>query len=181
MKYGYIRVTELGPSTEEQTRLLLEYDCDRLFTDITKDGRTSQDALQDLLNLIKENDSLVLSDLARIDRPLKDIIQLLINLTEKKVQFVCLSEQLDSSKYSNKNMLALLAALFNFEQARTKEKNKVGLRSARARGKLGGRPKKLDSAKVAMVRSLHKDKKHSISDICKILKISRATFYRYLK
>jgi len=53
--------------------------------------------------------------------------------------------------------------------------------AARARGRMGGRPKKLGTlAKVAMARALYADHSHSIAEICKSVGVSRATLYRYL-
>jgi DNA invertase Pin-like site-specific DNA recombinase len=59
------------------------------------------------------------------------------------------------------------------------ENTKAGLDAARARGKHGGRPKKLDSKKTAMARELRNDKTRTVKEICEVLKISRATFYNY--
>ena len=60
-----------------------------------------------------------------------------------------------------------------------KERTLEGLAAARARGRVGGPPKP-DAGKVAMAQKLYKDKSNSIAEICKHLKISRATLYRYV-
>lgn len=57
----------------------------------------------------------------------------------------------------------------------------AGLVAARARGRLGGRPPKLDSRKAEIAQRLYNDKSNSIGEICTTLGISRATFYRYIK
>ncbi len=56
----------------------------------------------------------------------------------------------------------------------------AGLASARARGRLGGRPKLFDHQKTAQAHAMHKDNSLSIKDICKTLGISKTTFYRYI-
>ena len=53
--------------------------------------------------------------------------------------------------------------------------------SARSRGQVGGRPKKMDKNKIALAKSLHDDPSNSIGDICEVLNISKSTLYRYLK
>ena len=65
-----------------------------------------------------------------------------------------------------------------FERSLIQERTSAGLKAARARGRFGGRPKTLDQKKVAIAESLYRDGKTKVSEICKTLGISRATFYR---
>ncbi len=68
-----------------------------------------------------------------------------------------------------------------FERDVIRERTQAGLAAARARGRMGGRPKKLDGAsKAAMAQALYDDRTHSVADICKTLGISRTTLYRYI-
>lgn len=181
MKYGYIRVSNIGIPVNEQTELLLNAGCDRLFTDITRDANSTQGALADLLNIATSGDVIMVSSFDRLGGSLSELMATLLSLLNKGVHFVSLSDQLDTQNPHSQSFLKTLGALQNFEHSRLKEKNKIGLRSARARGKLGGRPRKMDGSKASMAKSLYKDKKHSIDDICNIMKVSRATLYRYLK
>ena len=76
----------------------------------------------------------------------------------------------------------LMGALAEFERDLIRERTNAGLAAARARGRVGGRPRKLKTnGKVALARSLFADKSHSIEEICATLGISRATLYRYVK
>ena len=81
--------------------------------------------------------------------------------------------------HRGKDFIALAA---EFERDLIRERTLAGLHAARARGRHGGRPRLLASAKkVAMVRAMYADKTNSVEDICQALHISRATLYRYLK
>jgi DNA invertase Pin-like site-specific DNA recombinase len=92
-----------------------------------------------------------------------------------------LTEQIDTTTSGDKLILHVFGALAEFERDVIRERTQAGLAAARARGRLGGRPKKLDTpAKIAMARALYADHSRSIADICKSLGISRATLYRYL-
>jgi DNA invertase Pin-like site-specific DNA recombinase len=71
--------------------------------------------------------------------------------------------------------------LAEFEREIIRERTKAGLTAARARGKSGGRPKALTEKQVQMLNNLAADRNNSIEDICKILGISRMTYYRYVK
>ncbi len=75
-----------------------------------------------------------------------------------------------------------MGALAEFERDLIRERTNAGLAAARARGRIGGRPRKLKtSGKVALARRMFADKSHSIQEICAALGISRATLYRYVK
>ena len=68
-----------------------------------------------------------------------------------------------------------------FERRLIQERTKAGLKAARARGVKGGRKKILKTdPKVLTAKKMHQDHTMSINEICKILTISRATFYRYI-
>lgn len=181
MKYGYIRVSETGLAIEQQTRLLLEVDCDRLFTDLTREGRASQDAFQEMLNMAKSGDTVIVAKLDRLPGGLKQVLQTLTTLFQQGTQFVSLADHINTQVNGFDLVMTTLSALLAFDHDRQNEKNKLGLHAARARGKLGGRPRKMDKSRVGMAKSLYKDKKHSIDDICGIMGVSRATLYRYLK
>lgn len=180
MNYGYIRISDTGPAVESQTRLLLSRGCDRIFTDLTRGNKSSRDAFEDLFKVAASGDTLIVTNLSRFECTLKELIELLSTLLERGVNVISLEENFDSLKQGQDKLLKFCQSLLSFEQSRMQEKKKLGLGSARARGKLGGRPKKLDPSKAAIAKSLYRDKKHSISDICDILKVSRATLYRYL-
>jgi DNA invertase Pin-like site-specific DNA recombinase len=76
----------------------------------------------------------------------------------------------------------VFGALAEFERDVIRERTQAGLAAARARGRMGGRPKKLAGAtKVAMAQALYDDQAHSIADICKTLGISRMTLYRSIR
>jgi DNA invertase Pin-like site-specific DNA recombinase len=69
-----------------------------------------------------------------------------------------------------------------FERRLIQERTKAGLAAARARGRNGGRPKiAADDTKVVLAKKLHTDKSLEIDDICKTLRMSRSTFYRYVR
>jgi len=75
----------------------------------------------------------------------------------------------------------LFSALAQFERRLIQERTKAGLDAARARGRKGGRkPIAPDDPRILMAKTMHNDKGMKINDICKTLKISRTTFYRYL-
>ena len=75
----------------------------------------------------------------------------------------------------------LFAALAEFEGNLLKERTLAGLAAARARGRLGGRPKKLNTSQVTQLKAMHRDNTIDINEMCTTLSISRSTLYRHLK
>jgi DNA invertase Pin-like site-specific DNA recombinase len=67
-----------------------------------------------------------------------------------------------------------------FERNLVRERTQAGLSAARARGRNGGRPKTLDPAKRQLVVQLYDAKQHTISEICRMMGISKPTLYNYL-
>jgi DNA invertase Pin-like site-specific DNA recombinase len=93
-----------------------------------------------------------------------------------------LTEQIDTTTSGGKLIFHIFGALAEFERSLIRERTNAGLVAARARGRKGGRPRKLDTAeKIAMARKLYADHSNSVPDICTTLQISPATLYRYLK
>jgi DNA invertase Pin-like site-specific DNA recombinase len=102
-------------------------------------------------------------------------------LDQRGIGFRSLTEQIDTTTSGGKLIFHVFGALAEFERDIIRERTQAGLASARARGRKGGRPRKLDTAaKIAMARALHADHTHSIEDICMSVGVSRATLYRYL-
>ena len=89
---------------------------------------------------------------------------------------------IDTTTSGGKLVFHIFGALAEFERELIRERTRAGLAAARARGRQGGRPKKLDTPKkIAMAQSLYDEGKHSINDICQTLGVSRATLYRSIQ
>lgn len=120
--------------------------------------------------------------LDRAGRSLTHLIDLLKGLKERGIEFASLTEKIDTSTPGGKLIFHLMGALAEFERDLIRERTNAGLEAARARGRKGGRPKKLKTTgKVVLARRMFADKSHSIPEMCAALGISRATLYRYVK
>src|SRR5208282_6309995 len=137
--------------------------------------------LTDALSYVRPGDTLVVWRLDRLGRSLKDLIERITELQTRNIGFKSLTENIDTTTSGGKLIFHIFGALAEFERELIRERTQAGLSAARARGRTGGRPRALSGQKVAMARQLYKDKSNSIPEICKTLKISRATLYRYIK
>ncbi len=112
---------------------------------------------------------------------MKYLIGVLTKLNERGIGSRSLTEQIDTTTSGGKLIFHVFGALAEFERDIIRERTQAGMASARARGRMGGRPKKLETpAKVAMARAPYADHSHSIAEICKSVGVSQATLYRYL-
>ena len=117
-----------------------------------------------------------------LGRSLTNLIELMTTLDEKEIGFKSLSEQIDTTTSGGKLVFHIFGALAEFERELIRERTRAGLAAARARGRQGGRPKKLDTPKkIAMAQALYDAGEHSIDDICQTLGVSRATLYRVIQ
>lgn len=91
------------------------------------------------------------------------------------------NENIDTTTTSGRLVFHIFAALAEFERDVIRERTQAGLAAARARGRLGGRPRVMDKKKIELAKSLYNEEKLTVEEICDLIKISRATFYRYVK
>ena len=104
------------------------------------------------------------------------------SVKERQVDFASLTEQIDTGTPGGKLIFHVMGALAEFERDLIRERTNAGLAAARARERIGGRPRKLPTdGKVALALRLYEDPKHSIAEICSMLGISRSTFFRYMR
>src|SRR5262245_1503462 len=184
MLIGYARV-----STNEQN-LNLQRDALRkagvtakhIFTDKITGTKEERPGLQTALSHLREGDTLVVWRLDRLGRSLPHLIETVTALQATGVAFQSITENIDTSNATGKLVFHIFWALAEFEHNLIKERTMAGLSAARARGRKGGRPPLDTSARqVAAAKKLYRDKTNSISEICRMLNISRATLYRYDK
>lgn len=180
MQVGYARV-----STEEQN-LSLQLDelkkagCEKLFTDEMSGAKRERPGLTEALAFMRPGDTLVVWRLDRLGRSLKDLIQRIEELQAQQIGFRSLHESIDTTSPGGKFQFHVFSALAEFERDLIRERTMAGLRAARARGKLGGRPKGMTADKVKMAAHLMKDPNVSAKEICKMMGVSRTTLYRYI-
>jgi len=182
---GYARV-----STDDQD-LSLQLDAlsragiptTSIFMDKISGAKTERPGLTKCLQTLRSGDILVVWRLDRLGRSLCHLITLVEDMRNKGIGFRSLNEgAIDTTCASGELIFNIFSALAQFERRLIQERTKAGLAAARARGRNGGRPKVTSAeARVMLAKKLHADKSLEIDDICKTLRISRSTFYRYVR
>jgi len=181
MKIGYARVSTLDQTLDLQLDALQEAGCKKLFQDQSSGAVAQRPGLDEALAYMREGDVLVVWRLDRLGRSLKHLIEMVTELEEKGVGFQSLQEAIDTTTSGGKLIFHIFGALAEFERNLIRERTQAGLKAARARGRLGGRPKALDDKKTTLLYQLYDEKKHSIQEICHLMGISKSTLYAYLR
>lgn len=179
-KIGYARVSTDDQNLELQRSALKANGCSRTFEDTDSGAKANRPGLAAALDYLCQGDSLVVWRLDRLGRSMQELVALGIQLETRGIRLVSLAEKIDTGSVNGKHVLQVFKTLAEFERNLIRERTQAGLRAAKARGRLGGRPK-LDPEKARAIKQLMKDEKNSVGDICKTLGISRTTFYRYAK
>ncbi len=183
MLIGYARVSTQDQTLHLQQDALEKIGCDKIFTDTASGAATERRGLEEAIQFVREGDTLVVWRLDRLGRSLKHLIEVVHQLNERKIGFRSIRENIDTTTSGGKLIFHVFGALAEFERDLIRERTHAGLQSARARGRVGGRPRiaSLDTpGKVSIAQSLYDDERNNITDICKTLNISRATLYRYV-
>jgi len=182
MLIGYARVSTQDQTLDLQTDALRLAGCEKLFTDTMSGANAERPGLQEAMNQLRAGDTLVVWRLDRLGRTLKHLIATITDLSDKGIGFRSLQENMDTTTSGGKLMFHIFGALAEFEREVIKERTNAGLQAARARGRLGGRPKiqSLDPKKIALARKLYDDGSMPVKEICDTLHIGRSTLYRYV-
>jgi DNA invertase Pin-like site-specific DNA recombinase len=178
MNIGYCRVSTDSQNDALQLDALREAGCEKIFSDVASGAKSERTGLKEAINYARSGDVLVCYKLDRVGRSLKDLIDTVNVLKSKGIGFRVLTQQLDTTTPSGMLIFHVFGAIAEFERSLIQERTAAGLKAARARGRFGGRPKTMDKKKQSIARSLYQDGKTNVSEICKTLGISRATFYR---
>jgi DNA invertase Pin-like site-specific DNA recombinase len=182
MKIGYIRVSKQEQNEALQRDALKEAGCEKYFNDKMTGSTFERKGLEELLAFVRSGDTVIVWKLDRLGRSLKDLIETLGLLKSRGVDFMSLTESIDTTTPGGKLIFHLMGALAEFERDLIRERTNAGLAAARARGRIGGRPKRLTTnGKVALAWRLFADPNQSLPEICSTLEISRSTLYRYVK
>ena len=155
--------------------------CTEIFTDVISGAKAQRPGLDKVLAYVREGDMVVVWKLDRLGRSIQHLIELMTSLNERKIGFQSMRENIDTSTSGGKLIFHMFSALAEFERDLIKERTQAGLKAARIRGKMGGRPPLLDNRQINRMIELYDEGKSTVAEICKIHDISRPSFYNYLK
>ena len=187
MLVGYMRVSKADGSqtTDLQRDALLEasVDEDQLYQDHASGKKDDRPGLAACLKSLRDGDTLVVWKLDRLGRDLHHLVNTVHDLTARGIGLKVLTGQgaaIDTTTAAGKLVFGIFAALAEFERELISERTIAGLASARARGRVGGRPFTMTPAKVRTAMAAMGQKETKVAELCAELGITRQTLYRHV-
>jgi DNA invertase Pin-like site-specific DNA recombinase len=184
MDFGYARVSTTEQNLDLQIDALKKYGCSQIFSEKLNGSTRVRPELEKLLTQLRKEDVLVVYKLDRLGRSLINIINLVLELSQKGIIIKSITEGIDTSVSTGRLLLNVMASFAEYEKELIRERTNAGLSSARARGRVGGRPKGFTSeviSKLKLLRSVYKDRTKTPKEIYTAFSISHASFYRFAK
>ena len=177
---GYARVSTLDQNLDLQLHALKKEGCIKVFKDTISGSKKERPGLNQLMNFLREGDTLIVWRLDRLGRSLKDLIEIISELEKRNIYFKSIQDAIDTSTPTGKFFFHVTGAFAELERNIIRERTMAGLKAARSRGKLGGRPKTIPISKLELAKKLFDEKEKTVQEICDDLGFSRGSFYIYL-
>lgn len=184
MIYGYARVSTKDQKLDLQIDALRKWGVDQVFSEKASGAKRDRPELEKMIAKLEEGDKVVIWKLDRLGRSTKHLIELAESFREKGVDFVSIKDNIDTTTASGRLMFGMLAVLSEFERDLRSERTHAGLEAARARGRVGGRPKGIsDEAKTKAIAAaaLYRQQVPIPQILYQIGIGSKTTLYKYLK
>lgn len=184
MDIGYARVSTREQNLDLQVDALRRAGCGKIYQEVVSGAKADRPVLDALLADLRQGDVLVIWKLDRLGRSLRHLVELATALLEKGVGLKSINDPIDTTTSSGRLTFNLFACLSEFERDLIRERTQAGLTAARARGRLGGRPKGLspEAQKTAWAaETLYRERSLSVREIADKLGIAKSTLYEYLR
>ena len=187
MLIGYARVSKADGSQllDLQRDALLDagVDEERLYEDRASGRLDHRPGLEACLKALQPGNTFVVWKLDRLGRDLKHLVNTVDELRDRGVGLRVLAgagAEIDTSTANGRLIFGIFAALAEFERELIVERTRAGLAAARARGRLGGRPRKMDVAMLRMAMRAMAERDTKAQDLAQRLGITTTTLYMYV-
>lgn len=141
MKIGYMRISKGEQTTDLQEDALASALCEKTFRDVMSGAKDERPQFLEMLEFARPGDTIVVWRLDRLGRSLKHLIETVMDLQARGINFLSLTESIDTSTPGGKFTFHLFGALAEMERALIQQRTQAGLQASHARGRIGSRPK----------------------------------------
>ena len=179
-KVGYVRVSSLTQNTARQEVLMQELGVERVFIDRQSGKDTGRPELKRMMEFVREGDVVIVESISRFARCTRDLLELVEQLTEKKVEFISKKEALDTSTPSGRFVLTIFGAVAQLEREYLLQRQKEGIAIAKQEGKYKGRQPAVRPELDTVIASWQSGEITAV-EAMRRLKISKTTFYRIIR
>jgi DNA invertase Pin-like site-specific DNA recombinase len=178
-RIGYARVSSVGQNLDSQMDALHQAGCIKIFTDKLTGSRMERPGWAQLLEYIRPDDILVVTELSRMTRSLLDLLETTKILEQRQIHLLSLRENIDTTTATGRCFLSMMGAIHQMERELRAERANAGRASAKARGRTGGRPR-TDVAKLENARILYENSGKTAAEVCEVVGVGRRVFFAYL-
>ncbi len=182
MKVAYIRVSTIEQNEARQLEAMKDKGIEKYFTEKVSAKNTNRPKLQEMLEFVREGDTIYIHDFSRLARSTEDLLNIVNRLNEKGVHLVSNKENLDTSTPTGKLLLTMIGAIAQFERENLLERQREGIKIAKEQGKFkGGQPKAIDKELFQELKEKYNRREINKVEFAKQLNVSRPTLDKLLK
>jgi DNA invertase Pin-like site-specific DNA recombinase len=182
MLVSYIRISHELQDESRQVEMAKQHNAERLFIDKASGKNAERPNLKEMLGFVREGDIVMVESISRLARNTRDLLRIVAELNEKKVQFKSLKENIDTTTPTGRFTLTIFGALAELERENINSNQKEGIAIAKRLGKYKGRaPKKIDVEKFKLRCSQWQKDERDLKDIIEEFGITLTTFFRWTK
>lgn len=180
MIIGYARCSTIDQNLDWQVDELNRQGCERIYQEKMSGTKADRPELQKMLDALRECDIVVICELTRLGRSVKDLFAIVEKIDQAGANIRSLKEPwLDTSTPQGRLLFTMFAGISQFERDLTHQRTMEGLKAARARGHMGGRPRKNEKA-LKQALTLYDSKEYTVKEITAATGVSRTTLYEYI-
>ena len=182
MRVGYIRVSTVEQHEDRQVKDLIENGkVSKVFIDKMSGKDTNRPQLKAMLDYVRENDTVVVSEYSRLARSTRDLIDIVETLKAKGVNVISMKENYDNNTPQGRLILKIFMDIAEFERELMLQRQKEGIAIAKANGKYKGRQSKQKPDDWESLKAMYMSRQITVSEIAKRCDVSRPIVYKWLK
>ncbi|WP_017754962.1 recombinase family protein [Calidifontibacillus oryziterrae] len=186
MKKGYARVSTVDQNLDRQLKQLKDDGCEIIYEDKVSGATIDRPELQKMLDELKQDDVVIVTDLTRISRSSRDLFDLVDLIKGKGAFLKSLKDtwlNTTNDNPYNQFLLTVMAGVSQLERDLSKMRQKEGVEIAKQKGKYRGRTKKYTEKHPGMNHALelYVQGGKTVKEIEEITKVSRSALYREIK
>ena len=178
MKIGYARVSTQDQNLSAQLDALTQAGCNRVYEETASGARSDRPVLAEVMRTLRGGDTLMVFKLDRIARSLPHLLEIMETLNQTGAGFRSLTEEINTTTPGGRLVFHVMAAISEFERDLIRERTAAGLKAAKARGRIGGRPRKMTGEKIRAAEKLLSSGT-PVRDVAEMLSVSVPTLYRW--
>ncbi len=180
MKIGYIRISSADQNIARQEILMENLAVDKIFIDRMSGKNTDRPALQEMLQFVREGDTVVVESISRFARNTRDLLELVEILCKRNVAFVSQKEAIDTTTPTGKFMLTIFGAVAELEREYILQRQREGIAIAKDNGIYKGRKPIVNPDFASVIQEWRKGEITAV-EAQKRLQMKPSTFYRKVK